>query len=51
MVVWWLASYLVPIFNSFAHMGIIFLRNAERNGFEPQFIVGLLGEPETSYHR
>jgi CubicO group peptidase (beta-lactamase class C family) len=27
-----------------SHLGIIFLRNAEGHGFDPQFIVGLLGE-------
>jgi D-alanyl-D-alanine carboxypeptidase len=36
-------------FDPSAHIGIIFLRNAEGHGFEPQFIVGLLGELEAIY--
>ena len=31
-------------FDPSSHLGIIFLRNAEGHGFDPQFIVGLLGE-------
>jgi CubicO group peptidase (beta-lactamase class C family) len=31
-------------FDPTSHLGIIFLRNAEGHGFDPQFIIGLLGE-------
>jgi CubicO group peptidase (beta-lactamase class C family) len=31
-------------FDPSSHLGIIFLRNAEGHGFDPQFIIGLLGE-------
>jgi len=31
-------------FDPFSHLGIIFLRNAGGRGFDPEFIVGLLGE-------
>jgi CubicO group peptidase (beta-lactamase class C family) len=31
-------------FDPSSHLGIIFLRNAEGHGFEPQFVIGLLGE-------
>jgi CubicO group peptidase (beta-lactamase class C family) len=31
-------------FDPSSHLGIIFLRNAEGHGFDPQFIVGLLGQ-------
>jgi CubicO group peptidase (beta-lactamase class C family) len=37
-------------FDPSSHLGIIFLRNAEGHGFEPQFVVGLLGELEANRH-
>jgi CubicO group peptidase (beta-lactamase class C family) len=36
-------------FDPSSHLGIIFLRNAEGHGFEPQFVVGLLGELEADH--
>lgn len=38
-------------FDPAAHIGINFLRTAEGEGFEPQFVVGLLGDLEASHHR
>jgi CubicO group peptidase (beta-lactamase class C family) len=38
-------------FDPSSHLGIIFLRNAEGHGFEPQFVVGLLGELEASHRQ
>ena len=35
-------------FDPSSHLGVIFLRNAEGHGFDPQFIVGLLGELRAS---
>ena len=35
-------------FDPSSHLGIIFLRNAEGHGFEPQFVIGLLGELEVN---
>jgi CubicO group peptidase (beta-lactamase class C family) len=36
-------------FDPSSHLGIIFLRNAEGHGFEPQFVVALLGELEANH--
>ena len=35
-------------FDPWSHLGIIFLRNAEGHGFDPQFIIGLLDELKAS---
>ena len=35
-------------FDPSSHLGVIFLRNAEGHGFDPQFVVGLLGELSAS---
>jgi len=45
------AGYLAgEYFDPSSHLGIIFLRNVQGHGFEPHFIVGLLGELKTSSH-
>jgi CubicO group peptidase (beta-lactamase class C family) len=38
-------------FDPSSHLGIIFLRNAEGHGFDPEFIVGLLGELRADSHK
>jgi len=38
-------------FDPSSHLGIVFLRNAEGHGFDPQFVVGLLNELKDHPHK